>query len=106
MLEVAIKELRDVNFSPVGIEEIIQNIQTIVTTERFSVPLDREFGIDMSLVDAPMPTVQALFSKEIMTKVEKYEPRVKVLEVKYNDADEKGKLDISIIIKLRDGVKV
>ena len=71
MFDIEIHSLADVNFSPKGIEEIIQNVQTIVTTEKYSVPLDRDFGINMNLVDRPMNHVQALLSKEITTQIER-----------------------------------
>ena len=106
MFDIEIHSLADVNFSPKGIEEIIQNVQTIVTTEKYSVPLERDFGINMNLVDRPMNHVQALLSKEITTQIERYEPRIKVTEVIYSDGDPQGHMSITVRVKLRDGVSV
>lgn len=98
--------LEDVNFSPQGMEEVMQNIQTIVSTEKYSVPLDRDLGIDMRLVDKPMNQVQAILSKEITTNIEKYEPRVRVTEVIYRDAEPAGKMKIAVRFRFKKGVSV
>ena len=49
-------------------EEIIQNIKTILTTLQGSVPLDREFGIDPSVIDKPVNVIRPLMVKEIKEK--------------------------------------
>lgn len=105
-MEVELHSLNDVNFSPVGMEELIQNIQTIVSTEKYSVPLDRDFGVDLRLIDKPMNRVQALLSKEITVNIEKYEPRVKVTEVIYREAEASGRMKIAVKFKLRKGVRL
>lgn len=105
-MELELHSPEDVNFSPQGMEEVMQNIQTIVSTEKYSVPLDRDLGIDMRLVDKPMNQVQAILSKEITTNIEKYEPRVRVTEVIYRDAEPAGKMKIAVRFKFRKGVSV
>ena len=48
MLDIAAKEIKEINLQPENeIEEIIQNVSTILTTRKGSVPLDRGFGINM-----------------------------------------------------------
>ena len=42
--------------------EILQNVQTIISTMKGTIPLDREFGIDGRVIDLPMHVAQAKLS--------------------------------------------
>ncbi len=86
-------ELGPVDFSPdTEIKEILQNVRTILTTTKYSVPLDRGFGIDGQLVDMPMDYVQARLTAEIIDALRQYEPRVRVSKVTFEGDGEDGKL--------------
>ncbi len=62
-------------------------VKTILTTPTGTAVLDREFGLDPTLIDLPLPTAQARLTAEIITKLKRYEPRVKVESVSFtNDA--------------------
>jgi len=64
------------------IEEILQNIKTIITTYKGSVPLMRDFGIDANIVDDLInPSIKQKLKNNIVKQVEIYEPRAKVKEV-------------------------
>lgn len=89
------------------VAEILQNVRTIITTQRGSVPLDREFGVEMLFLDSPTPTAQALLTADVVESVEKYEPRVTVSEVSFIDdqvAAMNGRLFPSVKIKIKDGI--
>lgn len=43
----------------------------------------RDFGIDVSCVDMSMAAAKAAYTAEIIDKVEKFEPRVRVSEIKW-----------------------
>lgn len=93
-----------INFRPSSIlEEIYQNINTILGTTKFSVPLYRDFGLLTSFVDKPVTTLHPLLVSEIFEAVETYEPRVIVEEVKL-DANTDGQAYPTIIFSLRNGV--
>ena len=83
-------ELEGVSFAPGNeLEEILQNVRTILTTMKGSVPLDRDFGLDGSVLDRPVSALRAILTTNIIEAVEKYEPRVKVKEVNFaGDAEE------------------
>lgn len=66
-----------------GLTGLAQEIRTVLTTRKGSVPLDRDFGLDWSFVDAPLPEVQPRYVGEVARQVEKYVPRVQVLEVSF-----------------------
>lgn len=92
-----------------GFESICQNIRIILVTLMFSVPLDRAFAHDGSMIDSPAPMLTARMASKIMDAIEKYEPRVIVESVDfvYSDAKDqlmKGELTPRVTFKIRDGV--
>lgn len=93
-----------INFRPSSeIEEIYQNINTIIGTAKFSVPLNRAFGLSQSFIDTPMPDFHPAYVAEIFDAVEEFEPRVIVEEVKMK-AQENGRVYPTIIFRLRGEV--
>lgn len=86
-------ELGSIEFSPdTELKEILQNVRCILTTVKYSVPLDRGFGIDGRIVDVPVDYAQARLTAEIIDAVRKYEPRARVTRVTFDGDGETGKL--------------
>lgn len=75
-------------FGATGLEEIFQNVRTIISTPKGSVPLDRDFGLSQTFLDQPVPVAKAKALPEIIEAVEKYEPRAKVTRVWWVASDE------------------
>jgi phage baseplate assembly protein W len=67
-----------------GIPEVMQNVRTILTTRRGTVPLDRDFGISFEFLDGPVNTTQAKAEQEIFLQLKKYEPRVILKQIVWN----------------------
>lgn len=92
----------EIDFAPDHIHtEILQNVRTILTTPRYSVPLDRNFGINAILIDVPISAAQALLTAEIIEAVEQYEPRVRVLRVIYEGDAQEGILVPKVQVEIR-----
>lgn len=84
-MTIEIVSLEGIDFTPnTKKAEIIQNVRTIVTTAKGSVPLDRDFGIDTSIIDLPINKVKSLLITNIMQAVAKYESRAKVTRVDFD----------------------
>lgn len=64
-------------------QEILQNVRTIISTTKYSVPLDRGFGVDATFLDRPMAVAQASISSEILRAVKLYEPRVTITGISF-----------------------
>lgn len=64
-------------------EEVLQNVRMIVGVWRSEVPLDRDFGIDTDLVDAPMNVARTQLTASLMELIEEYEPRASLKEVAF-----------------------
>lgn len=93
-----------VNFSPSSeLEEILQNVRTIIGTRKGTVPLDRDFGLDWSFVDKPINVAQALVSAEVAKQVRKHEPRARIISISLVE-DLTGASDGKLIPKVTIGV--
>jgi phage baseplate assembly protein W len=91
---------QDIDFGAVGVNEVFQNVKFILLTEYFSVPLDREFGMDFSMVDRPIPVAEAMLSQEIAMKIALYEPRCQFTDVTFDGDAISGKLAPSVTIEI------
>ena len=83
-----LSDLTEIKIKPGSeLEEIIQNVKTILTTIKGSVPLDRDFGTDKKILDLPISIAKAKISAAIVKAVHKFEPRVKVKKIIFNQND-------------------
>jgi len=95
--------LDSVDFAPADeLTEIIQNVRTILTTLKKTVPLDREFGLDAEVIDQPVGMAQAVLSETIMDAVQKYEPRVKVTHIYYEGDGQEGDIKVSVEVRINE----
>lgn len=92
----------EINFYPANVvEEVAQNVRTICTTQKYSVPMDRLFGVDASIVDRPTPKAIAQMQAELIQAIRKFEPRCRVKKVSF-DGDVDGKLTAKVRIEIKD----
>lgn len=71
-----------VNFAPQSVrDEVIQNVATILATPRFTVPYDRNFGVNPDYLDDPMPVSRARSIADIIESIHRHEPRCRVESV-------------------------
>jgi hypothetical protein len=92
-----------VNFAASGMDEILQNLRTIITTAQGSVPLDRGFGVDFADLDVAIPIAQARLTARIVEAIHQYEPRVEVTAVTYAANHMTGQLMPTVRFRLREG---
>lgn len=92
-----------VNFAASGMDEILQNLRTIITTAQGSVPLDRGFGVDLADLDAAIPIAQARLTARIVEAIHQYEPRVEVTAVTYAADHMTGQLMPIVRYRLKEG---
>ena len=78
-------EQKKIDFAPITVvEEVLQNVRCIMETTKFSVPLDRDFGIDADALDMPIDIAKAKLMPEIFMAIAKYEPRATVIEISWD----------------------
>lgn len=93
MIEISTRKIGIDLMPSTELEEIAQNVLTIITTPKGSAPLDREFGIDGAYIDYPLASAQAKLTASITEAVKKFEPRARVERVIYLGQQSDGVLD-------------
>lgn len=84
---------QQIDFSPSSLEvEVAQNIYNLLSTAKYSVPLDRNFGLSINQIDQPINLVQAKLRAEIMEAITRYESRFEVQSITFKATQEGGAL--------------
>lgn len=83
------------------VEEVLQNVRTIISTIKYEIPLDRGFGIDGDVIDIPMQQAQAKLTQEIFWAVRKYEPRAIIESISFT-GDASGKMVPKVEVSIRE----
>ena len=89
------------NFS----EEIIQNVNVIVTTIMGNVPLDRKFGISGEIIDTSSVKGKSKLMIYLLESVQDFEPRIEVTAVDFIEdikSAEKGTLIPRLEVRIKD----
>lgn len=85
------------------VRSVIQNIKIILATKQLSVPLYREFGMEMRFVDKPVPVAQSLMIAEIKDAIARWEPRAELVGVDFQyDEAAPGRLIPVVEVEIDD----
>lgn len=68
-------------------ESTVRGLQTLYSTIEGTVPMDREFGLDGTMIGYPVEVIKNMYTLDVMEKTEKYFSNVKVTEVTYESID-------------------
>jgi phage baseplate assembly protein W len=85
-----------------GIPEVMQNVRTILTTRRGTVPLDRDFGISFDFLDSPINITRAKAEQEIFLQLKKYEPRAILKQIIWETDVISGHISPSVKVEIRN----
>ena len=99
--------LEEIEIGARGVNEVIQNIKTILSTVKYTVPLHRDFGIDPTYIDAPAPASRALFTADVVRAIKEHEPRAEVVSVLWSETKTNlidGVLVPVVRIRIKEGV--
>ena len=100
--EISGGEMPPLNLAPATLaEEVLQNVRMIISTVKYSVPMDREFGIDGAVIDRPINVAKAHLSNEIFNAVRRHEPRAVIESINF-DGDESGQLTPKIKVQINE----
>ena len=92
--------LECVDFGATGVKEVLQNVRTLLCTKKFSVPLDRDVGLEFSTLDMPYPKAQAAIRTEIIQAIRRFEPRVKKIRVDFDGEPAEGRLIPKVVVEV------
>lgn len=92
-----------INFNPSSeVDEIIQNVRTILLTSKYSVPLNRGFGVAGDWIDMPIHQAAAYYQRSIIQAISESEPRAEVVSVGFDGSQPlDGILKPTVTVKLR-----
>ena len=83
--------LEKINLAPEDTtEEVLQNVAVILSTPKFSVPLERGLGLAQRFLDKPIPAAQSILISEVLEAIEEFEPRAEVENVTFELGDRPG----------------
>ncbi len=77
--------------------ELDRQLALLLSTQAGTMPLDREFGIQMNFVDKPPEVVKSLYTSEVTKKVPQFIPWVRVYEVTWSHG-EQGHIKPKVVI--------
>lgn len=78
-------------------EELDRQLALLLTTRAGTMPLDREFGINMDFVDKPPELAKVLYTQEVTKQVAKFIPWVRVKEITWSHGAQ-GQLIPKVVI--------
>lgn len=84
-------------FADEKIEEYGRQISLLLSTPVGTMPLDREFGVDMDFLDMPSETAKSLYTAEITEKIARFLPELRVESVSW-EASPAGTLIPKVVI--------
>ena len=100
--DVLAMPVQGIDFAPASeVAEILQNLRTIITTTKYSVPLDRDLGVDAEMLDLPINVAQAKLQSEMITAIKKYEPRVEITSISFTGTED-GVLVPKVQVRIKD----
>jgi phage baseplate assembly protein W len=92
-MEINLVQPQKIDFAPSNlIVEVAQNIYNLLSTVKYSVPLDRNFGLSIKEIDQPINLVQAKLRAEIMEAIARYEPRFVLESIAFKTNTSEGAL--------------
>jgi len=96
--------LEKINLAPEDTtEEVLQNVAVILSTPKFSVPLERGLGLAQRFLDKPIPAAQSILISEVLEAIEEFEPRAEVENVTFELGDRPGTLIPIVEVKIIGG---
>lgn len=77
--------------------ELDRQMALLLSTQEGTMPLDREFGLNMDFVDMPREVAESLYTAEVTHKVAKFIPTVRVQEITWGRT-KGGQLNPKVVI--------
>lgn len=99
---VSSKDIGAFDFGQGGeVEKTLQDIAVVLATPKGSVPLYREFGVEMDFLDLPMPAAEQLLRSRVREAVERWVPNAIVRSVDFEeDGSMTGRADPIVEVEI------
>lgn len=70
--------------------ELLEQAYVLMSVRKGSVPIDRNFGINMDILSEPVSDLATDLMTELLEQFEKYIPKLKVVSVEISDLNDQG----------------
>lgn len=100
--KISATDLTNIRFKEMGtVNEVLRNIAVILATPKGSVPQYREFGLDNSFLDKPLPIARTMAVMPVREAIEQWEPRATYKNITvYGDPSNPGKLTFTVEVEI------
>jgi len=102
---VSATDLKSINLREEDeVKEILRNVALILATPKGSVPMYRDFGLDMRFLDKPMNVAKNMAVIPVREAIEEWEPRAEYKDMTLApDPSNPGKLTFSVTVGIKVG---
>jgi uncharacterized protein len=76
-----------------------EQLNLLFSTPKGTVVLDRDFGIDRSCLDLPMPIAQTVLAAELAGQIPKYLTNLELAEIKPMEAKTDGTMTVKVVVR-------
>lgn len=97
-----VNPISTIDYGATGTAEILQNVAFILSTFKYSCPLDRAFGWE-PVIDSPIDQAEAENTAAIIDAIEEYEPRAIIVEIVVKSNELEGRQNITLKVGVIDG---
>lgn len=102
-IEIDLDKATPINLAPQTVQdEVLQNIKMIIENPKFSVPLNRDFGLAQEFLDKPLQAAQAMLVADVIEAVDKYEPRAEIKSVILKRGEKPGRYVPILEVEIHD----
>lgn len=99
MAVVSETDIDEINLEPENDEDVTQCLGMILKSYKNSIPFMRGFGIDSAHYGRPMVGDENDIVDEVYEQIEKYEPRVEIEDVDFDEDWETGIAEVVVEYK-------
>ncbi len=102
---VSVAPLENIKIVPSNIiEEVIQNVQCILSSMQGTCPMYREFGVNNRALDRPYPIAKSIIINDIYDAIQEFEPRADIKNISFKENENNillGRLNPVVEIEIR-----
>lgn len=63
------------------VKSVLQNVALLLATRKRTVPLCRDFGLEMEFIDKPIDVAETMAYSDVSEALEEFEPRAKLRDL-------------------------
>jgi len=89
-----------IDWTAKGHDRILQNVVNLLNTDIYEIPYARTIGIDKSIIDKPAGAAAEAMVNDMISLIEKREPRANIQSITIDGIDSSGKIKIKAVVEI------